>query len=131
MNSPLASVLTCGSMRRMPGIAVCSNLNGMTSIGLLVEHLEQVASVAAADLIREPSDVLRGDVTKAIGDLLQARHHQALSLLDALHEIGGVEKRFAGAGVQPGNPATEFLDVERPLFQIRAVDIRDFQLAPG
>ena len=60
--------------------------------------------------------LIGGDVAQPIRDLLQARHHQSLPFLDTLDEVGGVQQRFARAGVEPGDSAAEPLDVERALF---------------
>ena len=50
-------------------------------------------------------DVGGRDVAHAVGDLLEARDHQALALLDGLDEVRRLHQRLVRAGVEPRDAA--------------------------
>src|SRR5215831_17199969 len=54
---------------------------------------------------RDPEHRVARDVAHAERDLLHARDHQPLPLLDRVNEVGRVEKRRMGASVEPGDAA--------------------------
>jgi hypothetical protein len=55
---------------------------------------------------------VRGDEAHIERDLLRAGHLQVLPLLDRLDEGRGLQESLVGAGVEPGHPAAELLDVQ-------------------
>ena len=57
--------------------------------------------------LSEVAELTRVDVAHPIGHFLDARDLESLPLLDDAHEVGGVEQRVVGAGVQPGGAAAE------------------------
>src|SRR5262249_43739593 len=113
-------------MTTTPGISVTTTRMS----GLVVEQTQQILTVAArSHASRESWDVGVGDVAHAIGDLFEARHHQALSLLDRVDEVRRLHQRIVGAGIEPGDAAGELLDMQLPTLQIRPVDVGDLELA--
>src|SRR6266487_4459654 len=84
-----------------------------TDSDLVLEHAEQVLSVGARfHRPREPKEVGLADVAHAKRDLLEARHHQSLSLFDRLDVVARLDERFVRAGIEPRDAARELLDVE-------------------
>ena len=74
---------------------------------------------------------LRGvDESHPVGDLFQAGDLQPLALLDDLDEVGRLQERLVGAGVQPGHAAAEDLAAELAAAEILAVHVGDLVLAP-
>ena len=65
------------------------------------------------------------------GDLLGDRDRQVLGVLDGADELRGLVQALHGAGVQPGVPAAEGDDRQRPLLQVHLVERGDLQLAAG
>src|SRR5688572_3253475 len=122
--NPRSSVCTRGVIRSTSGIA-----SVLKSKGILFKDTQKISAVAAGHRLCQPPHVVRVDVSHAISDLFEARHHQTLPFLDALHEVGGMEKRFIGAGVEPRDASPEPLDVQLAAVQIRLVDIGNFQLS--
>jgi hypothetical protein len=62
----------------------------------------------------------------APGDFFQAGNLESLVVLDGADELGGLEERFVGAGVEPGVAAAEEFDMEVTAFEVGAVDAGDF-----
>src|SRR5882724_12049012 len=79
----------------------------------LAENFPQISAVGR---LAQPRDVGLElgaiDPIPAIGDLLQAGDLEALAILDDMHELGGLEQRVVGAGVEPGGAAAEDLDLQ-------------------
>ena len=65
------------------------------------------------------------------GDLLGNGHGKVLGVLDGADELRGLVQALHGAGVQPGVPAAEGDDGQRPLLQVHLVERGDLQLAAG
>ena len=65
------------------------------------------------------------------GDLLGDRDRQVLGVLDGADELRGLVQALHGAGVQPGVPAAQGHDGQRPLLQVHLVERGDLQLAAG
>ena len=82
----------------------------------------------ALHLPPEPLDVGGVDPAEAPGDLLEARDHQALAILDALHEVGRLQERFERAGIEPRGAAAEQFHRERLLGEVGTVDVGDLEL---
>src|SRR5688572_27173541 len=107
MNVPRLSLSTRGAITSTPGMA-----NGLKSNAIVVKDIEQIAPIAARHLRGELPYVVRSDVTHSIGDLLERRNHEALPLLDALHEVARMKQGFVGPGIEPRDSAPETLDVQ-------------------
>src|ERR1700730_5513047 len=98
--------------------------------GLLLEQTTEVLTIRAGlHRVREPGEIAPTDVVHAKGDLLDARHHQALAFFNRVNIVGGLHERFMGARVEPGDAAGELLDVELAAPEIRTVDVGNLQLA--
>ena len=54
------------------------------------------------------------DVAHSIGNLLDARDHQALPFFDGLDVARRLHQRRVRAGIEPGGAASETLDVQLP-----------------
>ena len=65
------------------------------------------------------------------GDLLGHGHGKVLGVLDGADELRGLVQALHGAGVEPGVPASQGDDGERPLLQVHLVERGDLQLAAG
>ena len=65
------------------------------------------------------------------GDLLGDGHGKVLGVLHGADELRGLVQALHGAGVQPGVPAAEGDDGQRPLLQVHLVERGDLQLAAG
>ena len=65
------------------------------------------------------------------GDLLGHGHGQVLGVLHGADELRGLVQALHGAGVEPGVPAAEGHDGQRPLLQVHLVERGDLQLAAG
>ena len=52
-----------------------------------------------------------------------------LMRFNRLDEIGCLNEAFVCAGIQPSKALSEQFDVQIPVFQLDAVQIRDFELA--
>lgn len=61
------------------------------------------------------------------GDLLGHGHRQVLGVLHGADELRGLVQALHGAGVQPGVPAAEGHDGQRPLLQVHLVERGDLQ----
>ncbi len=97
---------------------------------LLLDHAQEVLPVRVrAHRPGNPRDVVGADVPHAVGDLLDAGHHEALPLLDRLHEERRLQQRLVGAGVEPRDAAPEPLDVQRAPLEVVEVDVGDLELA--
>ena len=95
-----------------------------------VDDPHQVLAIAALlERLGELQQLLGVDEALAPGDLLDARHFQPLPLLDDAHEHAGIEQRIVRAGIEPRRAAPEPLDVQRAELQVRAIEIRDLELA--
>src|SRR3546814_12265497 len=57
----------------------------------------------------EPQDLLGVDIAYEMGDLLDARHLQAMPGLDGTPELGGLQPRTVGPGVEPRVAAAALL----------------------
>src|SRR5215831_9462761 len=78
---------------------------------------------------RDPEHGIARDVAHAERDLLHARDHQPLPLLDRVDEVRRVEERRVGSRIEPGDSAAELLDLELAAPQIRGVHVGDLELA--
>src|SRR5262249_62346098 len=97
--------------------------------GLGLEEANEVLAVEVFLHRRgDAQDILGRDVTHLEGDLLDARHHETLSLLDGLDERRGLKQRLVRPGVEPRDAAAEAFDVQRAGLQVRAVDVGDLEL---
>lgn len=65
------------------------------------------------------------------GDLLGHGHGQVLGVLHGADELRRLVQALHGAGVEPGVPAAEGHDGQRPLLQVHLVERGDLQLAAG
>ena len=65
------------------------------------------------------------------GDLLGDRDRQVLGVLNGADELRGLVQALHGAGVQPGVPAAQRHDGQRPLLQVHPVEVGDLQLPAG
>src|SRR5438309_11264583 len=75
---------------------------------LVLEEPEQVLAVRARfHGARETGHVAAADVVHAVGDLLEARHHEPLPLFDRLNVVGRLHQRFLLDGVGPGDAERE------------------------
>lgn len=72
-----------------------------------------------------------GDPAVLPGDLLGDRDRQVLGVFHGADELRGLVQALHGAGVQPGVPAAEGDDGQRPLLQVHPVEVGDLQLAAG
>src|SRR5215469_12353515 len=107
---PRSSRNTWGSTSRTPGISV-----GWTFIPLALlfgDGLEVDAVVVALHGLRFAQEIVAGEPTEAEGDLLGAGDLEALPLLDRLDEVGRLEQRLVGSGIEPRDAAAEPLDEE-------------------
>ena len=50
-------------------------------------------------------------------------------MLDGLHVLRGFQQAVVGAGVEPGETATEALDIQVAALEVGIVDVGDLQLA--
>ena len=66
-----------------------------------------------------------------VGDLLGDGHRQVLGALDGAHELGGLEERLHGAGIQPRVAAAQGLHGELAGLEVHAVEVGDLVLAAG
>ncbi len=82
---------------------------------LAVQQAEQVLAVAVVEAVGQGCELLGGDEALVEGDLFEAGDLQALALFDRRDEVGRLEQRSLGAGVEPGEAAAEQLDVELAL----------------
>src|SRR6476620_11093699 len=72
-----------------------------------------------------------GDEPVDQGNLLQAGDPDALAVFKDTHELAGVQQRVVGAGVQPGEPATEVGQRGPARPKVYVVQVGDLQLAAG
>src|SRR3954464_6978608 len=107
MKKPRPSTYTAGSMTRTSGISVGTTRTS----GLVLEKAQEERTVRArTHALGEPHQLRRADVTHAIRDLFEARHHQSLTLLDRVDEIRGLHQRIVRARIQPGDAARQLFD---------------------
>ena len=72
------------------------------------EDAEEVLAVGGFGDPRGESAKLVGvDVAEAEGDLFGAGYLQALAVFEGVDEVDGLEQRVVGAGVEPGDAASE------------------------
>src|SRR5262249_45526852 len=71
----------------------------------LGDGLEISTVIRVLQRCRDPQELLCVDKAAAVGDLLDAGDHPALTLLDRAHELGGVQNRVRRAGVEPDEAA--------------------------
>src|SRR5579862_565681 len=117
---------------RTPGKEVEIFLNAAILISkyLFPQKLEQVSAVAA--VFHSASDllnVLRGNVSGAISNLLGASHHQSLPFLNGLNVERGIHERLVRASIQPCHAASHYYYFQLSSVQVSPVDIRDLEFA--
>src|SRR5262249_37918742 len=94
----------------------------------LFEDPEEIAAVRARfHRMSESLQIAGADISHPIGDFLEARDHQPLTLLDGLNVVRGLNERFMRAGIEPGNTAGQPLDMKLRSLQILTVDVGDLQ----
>src|ERR1700676_1912400 len=69
------------------------------------------------------------DEPATIGDLLRACNAQPCAILDHFHELTGFIQVFRGTAVEPGDPGAEIAEIEPTLREVKAIDVRDLNLA--
>lgn len=72
-----------------------------------------------------------GYVAKSVGNLFRAANFQPLPCLDGFHKAGRLKQGLMGSRIQPSIAAGHGFYMERSLFQIQFVQIRNLQLAAG
>src|SRR5215470_25974 len=123
---PRESPNTSGRISTTSGISVAMKRMSGAPVG----DLEQVLPVATSrQRARQALELCRVDVAAAKRDLLRAADLQPLAALERLDEHRRPQQRLVRAGVQPGDPAAEELDVQRAALEVRPVDVGDLQLA--
>ena len=95
----------------------------------LVEECLEVLAVFVGELGGEVFDLRGVDEAHPVGDFLDAGDLQALAVLDRLDVVGGLDERFGGAGVEPGEAPAEALDAELAATEVLAVDVGDLEFA--
>src|SRR3977135_1985277 len=99
-----------------------SSVGANRTLGSLRKRANQVLAVPARlHRTRQLFERAGRDVPHPVRDLLQARHHQSLSLFDRVNIVGGLHERLVRAGVQPGDAARELLDVKLRSLQVPPV----------
>ena len=83
--------------------------------------------IVLAKRLRQPADLFGGNPAFAVGDLFQAGDFEPLPLFDRLDEIGCLEERIMGPGVQPGDSPPQRDDRQRLALEVDFVDLRDLQ----
>src|SRR5918995_160954 len=79
-----------------------------TALRSRLDQAQEVLSVGIlAHRLGDPHHVERRDVAHLEGDLLEARDHQPLPVLDRLDEGGRLQERLVRARVEPGDAAAE------------------------
>src|SRR5262245_56303530 len=105
--------------------------SGLHSILGIVQQAAQVLAVGVVlHGVGDAQDVDGADQAQLVGDLLDARDHEPLPLLDGLDERRGLQERLVSAGVEPGDAAAQLLDVQRASGEVRGVGVGDLELAP-
>src|ERR1051326_3053177 len=72
----------------------------------LVQHAPQIISIAAGHRLSQYAQLLRIDVTHSVGSFIGRGDNHSLAFLDRLNKIGGLQKRFVCAGIQPCDATT-------------------------
>lgn len=103
-------------------------LRGDAALGHGHEVPAVVGLAVAPGALHEP---LAADPAVLVGDLLGDRDRQVLGALDGADELGGLEERLHGAGVQPRVTAAERLHGELAGLEVHAVEVGDLVLAAG
>src|SRR5262245_46088110 len=111
---------------RTPGRSVAIT----RTLDLTVEQPQQILSVGAR-AHRAPDSLESGrvDISHPVGNLFETRHHQSPALLDRLDVIRRLYQRFVRAGIEPRDATSQLFDVQLLSFEVRAIDIGDFELA--
>src|SRR5262245_3464678 len=95
----------------------------------LAQERQQILAVFVVDCSREPLQLGSIDKALAVGNFLDASNLQALPGLDRLHELRRLQQSFVRAGVEPGKPAAEPLNVKLAALEVGPIHISNFQLA--
>ena len=95
------------------------------------DEVFQVAPVVVGQFLGELLDLSGGDESHPEGDFLDAGDLQALSGLDGLDVVRGLDQRFDGTGIEPGESPAEDLDPELLPLEIDPIDVGDLQLTRG
>src|SRR6188474_537206 len=91
--------------------------------------MSQVRAVLAlAVTFGQTQELSLVDEVHAVRDLLDARDMRALSLLQDVHELTGLDQALVRAGVEPGHAAAKLFHPRLPAFHVGAVDVGDLQL---
>src|SRR5262249_20966078 len=96
----------------------------------LVPQREKILPVSAFDhRLGQGFELVDGDVSKPVGDLLRAGNLQSLAALNRLNEESGFEQRIVGARIEPRHPAAHELDLELACFEVEPIQVGDLELA--
>ncbi len=88
------------------------NLHGAAH---LLQQIEQVRSVVIGAIGSQLLQLRGGDITHAIGDLLDAGDLEALALLDGLDKGRGLQQGLVGTGIQPGVAPAQQFNMQSPV----------------
>jgi hypothetical protein len=72
---------------------------------------------------------LRIEEAHAPSHFLKTANFETLAVFNCRDEVGGFQKGIVGAGIEPGNAATEELHLQLAHLEVSAVDVGDFEFA--
>src|SRR5437870_411633 len=99
------------------------------TLRLFFGDLKQVLAIGVVlHSLANPRQLLDAKIAHTIGDFFNARHLEALALLDGLNVVGCLEKGVMRTRVQPRDAAAELLHEKRAFPEVGEVHIGDFKL---
>src|SRR6476660_2108902 len=104
--NPRSSAMTRGSRMRTAGSSVSTNRTS----GLGTDDPEEILPIGAGPHGSGQLQQVRWrNVSHPECNLLDAGHHQSLSVLDGLDEVGRLHQRLVRSGVEPRDAARQLL----------------------
>src|SRR3954453_21044879 len=95
---------------------------------VVLRALPQVGAVRAVRIpIGQPEQLSLVDESLGVGDLLDARHFEALAQLEGLNELGCSQQRVVGAAVKPCDAASQHVNRQLAAPKVFQIDVRDFE----
>src|SRR6476620_12197283 len=99
----------------------------MVNLGGAPHQVTRVIGIT--EPLRAADNLGNGEVAKFKCNLLEAHDLEALARFDGAHEGRSVVQTLMGAGIEPGEAATQPHDVEIAAFEISAIDVADLKFA--
>src|SRR5690606_14411323 len=95
----------------------------------MTDKSEQVLAVTALrQWFCQRSELIGSDITIGVGNFFRAGDLQTLSFFQYADEVGSIQQRLHGTGIQPGSTTTEKFNLQLSVLHIGFVDVSDFQL---